>query len=104
MSECVRRVDPPVRVWVDVGRVHAPGRDHVYRDRPAGLELTFEVLGWLGGWAERGDGGWLALVRYPLASRDGEYSTEVTHFVPAHLVRRHSLVRDQRHAKGGLDH
>jgi hypothetical protein len=104
ISECVWRVDPPVRVWVDVARVHATSRDHTFRDTPHGLDLTVEVLGWLGGWAKRGDGGWLALVTYALTARDGTFRTEVTHFVPAHLVRRHSLVRNQRHTRGGLDH
>lgn len=104
MSEHIRPVKPPVRAWINVPRLLAPAPGHVYRDRPNGLELTFAILGSVGGWAERGDGGLLALVTYPLASRDGEYSTEVTHFVPRHLVEKHSYVRNRRHTKGGLDH
>lgn len=100
----MRRVKPPVKVWVDVGRLLAPERHHVYRNTPQGLELGFEVVGYLGGWIQRGDGGWLALVSYALSTRDDSYSTEVTHWVPAHLVRRYSLVRNQKHAPGGLGH
>lgn len=99
-----RRVDPPIRVWVDVHRLLPRDAHDVYRNTPDGLNLEREVIGLVDGWAKRSDGGWLARVTYQLPLQDESGATElVTHYVPSHLVRRHSLVRRDRE-RSGLGH
>lgn len=99
-----RRVDPPIRVWVDVHRLLARDAHDMYRDTPDGLDLDHEVIGLVDAWAKRGDGGWLARVSYQLPLRNGGGATElITHYVPSHLIRRYSLVRRDRE-RSGLGH
>jgi len=92
-----RSLDAPRRVWVDVHRLLARDVHDVYRDTPDGLDLDHEVIGLVDAWAKRGDGGWLARASYQLPLRAGGGATElITHYVPSHLIRPHSYVRDRR--------
>lgn len=89
-------MDPPDQVWVQLGRLLPLGADDLGSRSKAGLRIESEVPGLLREWARREDGGWLALVTYPLCTADEQWSTHVTHYVPAHLIRRRGRQRGDR--------
>lgn len=92
-----RRVDPPIRVWVDLGGLLRP-HSHALpgKRRRDGVDTTGEVSGFLGQWISTADGHLLGLTTYDLTTRDGEWGCTVTHYVPSHLLRKRGYVRGTR--------
>jgi len=105
LPPCVRVVDPPLWVWVDVRKLFPRGPHEDYSTDPTGLELGYEVLGQLTGKIWRADGGWLGRVRIELHTRDEEWTLGPwTALVPAHLLRYHRRGLSYRAKPGGLGH
>jgi len=92
----VRRVSPPIPVWVSVRKLLVLGTDLLGpRDR-AGLRIETETAGLLFEWARREDGGLLGWVTYQLITADDQWSRPVSHYVPAHMLRRRGRARPQQ--------
>lgn len=98
---CVRRVDPPIPVWVDTRHVWPPDPHAGYTTRPEGVELRFEVLGLLREQVLRADGGWLGQVEIRLFTQDQRWSLgPIIQLVPSHLIRPHRIGRRGRPDQG----
>lgn len=65
-------------------------------DRQHGLRIEYEVPGLANEEIPRADAGLLVLVTYPLWTGDGEHQVVVTHYLPAHLLRRRGRIRRDR--------
>ncbi|MYW92361.1 hypothetical protein G3I59_32080 [Amycolatopsis rubida] len=92
----VRRVDPPIPVWVSVRKLLPLGTEILAPRNRAGLRIETENPGLLFEWARREDGGLLGWVTYQLLTGDDQWSRPVSHYVPAHLLRRRGPARRQQ--------
>ncbi|KAA9165799.1 hypothetical protein FPZ12_004765 [Amycolatopsis acidicola] len=100
-----RVMQPPLRVWIKVGKLLKHGFDDFRERAGRGVRVEPEAPGMLLEWMPRSDGGWLGLVTYELITTDEKWSRSVTHYVPAHLIRRRGMtrreqLRDERRTHG----
>jgi hypothetical protein len=85
-------------VWVSVRKLLPLGTEILGpRDR-SGLLVQAETAGLLYEWARRSDGGLLGWVTYRISTDDDQWVRPVSHYVPAHLIRRRGPAR--RHQLG----
>lgn len=92
----VRRVSPPIPVWVSVRKLLVLGTEILAPRNRAGMRIEAEIPGLLFDWARREDGGLLGWVTYQLVTADDQWSRPVSHYVPAHLLRRRGPARPQQ--------
>lgn len=84
-------------MWIQLRELLRIGtHDLTEGDAKLGLRIESEVPGVAREAIPRSDAGLLVLVSYPLWTGDCEYQTVVTHYVPAHLVRRRGTARRER--------
>jgi hypothetical protein len=105
LPPCVRKVHPPLPVWVAVAKLFPKSPHEDYSNDPTGLNLEHEVLGMLTERIWRADGGWLGRVRIELHTRDQQWTLGPwIALVPAHLLRYHRRGLEYRSKPGGLGH
>lgn len=92
----VRRVSPPIPVWVGVRKLLVLGTEILVARNRAGLRTETDGPGLLFERARREDGGMLSWVTYQLVTADDQFSRPVSHYVPAHLLRRRGPARRHR--------
>lgn len=101
----VRKVNPPLAVWVNVRKLFPKGPHDDYSSDQTGLDLEHEVLGLLTEKVWRADGGWLGRVQVQLHTRDQQWTLGPwTALVPAHLLRYHRRGLEYRSKPDSLGH
>jgi hypothetical protein len=99
-----RRIDPPRHVWVDVPKLFPVPPHHLYESTPGGIQTSYEAAGTLVAEVSWANGGRLGLVKYQLLSADRQWQTVVEHYVPAHMYRPMSRLRQDRDYGRGHGH
>lgn len=78
----------PVPVWLDLAVVHPLPPHHRRRHAPDGLVVRGVVPGRISMWVRSADGDWLAWAIYEVGARGGRGVSTISHWVPAHALRR----------------
>jgi hypothetical protein len=99
-----RRINPPLRVWVNVPRLFPVHPHHLHESTPGGIQTSYEAAGLLTEEVSWANGGRLGLVKYQLLSADRQWQTVVEHYVPQHLYRPMTRLRHDRDDKSGHGH
>ncbi|TDQ01230.1 hypothetical protein [Labedaea rhizosphaerae] len=84
----VRRVEPPVHVWVDLAKLFPRGPHEDYQNVPNGVNTQAEVPAMLSEWVRRADGAWLGKVTFAIYTRDDVWSVTTTQYCPAHCLKQ----------------